>query len=192
MARTGMLNAIKQLRLMTDTAVNEVAINDVWYWSDDQLQDILDRHARYVDDVALFATPITDDGVTTYTKYFFKNYLGSWFDEDTIVVVNNRGTIAPTNAIDYKGKQVTFVANTLGYDYFIRGRVLNMNAAAAEVWQRKADHRTQLIDWKDGTHTLNEDQEYQHILERIQHYQGGGIKTVQLMRSGYAPRDWHY
>ncbi len=186
MARAGMANVIAYLRSLASAETAEATIDNVSYWTDDQLQSILDRHSRYVDDVKLVVVPISVNGVVQYKSYFFSNYIGQWFDEGTYSVVDTLGAAAPTNTVSFPQRSVTFAASTGGLSYFLRGVVFDVRAAAAEVWLTKAGHRFDLFDTKDGTHTLSEDQVYQHCMAMYREFAGGGIKTVTLRRIDYA------
>lgn len=185
--RAGMVEVVAELRRMTDTKENEVDINGVMYWTDDQLQSILDKRRKYVQDALLLPVPEVVNSVTTWTRYHMPEVAGVWERSTMFQVVTSTGVAAPTHTIEYDAGIVTFAVTTDGQSYYIRGRLYDLNKAAAQVWLDKAAHRAELIRWKAGTHTLDEDQEYQHCLEMYRKYASySGIGVVRMTKRGYA------
>lgn len=185
--RAGMVEVIAELRRMTDTSENDTTVNGVTYWTDEQLQTILDQRRQYVDNAPLLAVPEVLDSVTTWTRYHMPIVSGVWERDTAFQVVNASGEDAPAHTIEYDAGVILFAATTDGRTYYVRGRVYNLNRAAAQVWLEKAGHRATLIRWKAGTHTLDEDLEYQHCLEMYTKYSSAsGIGTTRMSKQGYS------
>jgi hypothetical protein len=176
---------------MTDTSETEVQINGVQYWTDDQLQDILDQHRDEVIDEALLPVGYMEAGSKVYKKYFIPHTVGKYVETvdsgaDVFSIVDTLGVAAPTYTVDFNAQLVTFAATTDGHSYFLRCRRYDVRASAAQVWLDKAAHRYQLIKWKAGAHTLDEDIEYQHCLQMHQKYGAfSGVGVTRLRRIDY-------
>lgn len=185
--RSGMTHLVLELRGLTDTEEGQTSINGVTYWTDQHLQEILDQFGRDINTVQLNANPEQVDGTTTWTKYYFPDALGTKIETGNgLQIVNSTGYTQEDYTIDLSARRVTFDEDTNGVEYYMRGRVYDMNGAASKVWLMKAGHRSQLINWKAGSHTLAEDQEYQHCLDMWKHYGSvEGLKNTRLMKEGY-------
>ena len=189
-ARPGMERIILEIRAHTDTHENEVEVNGVIYWTDDQIQQVLDNHRKDVRGLQLTAFSEYENGSTVYKRYYFPNELGRWVERDdtpdTFSVVDGVGVAAPEHTIDYDGRLVIFSNTTLGREYFIRARVFDTSSAIADIWLMKAGQRAELINWRAGGQNLQEDEEYQHCMEQYRLYSGLlGIHSIRLKRIGY-------
>lgn len=190
-ARAGMVDLLLEVRRMTDTSETDTLINGVQYWTDDQLQDILDQHRAEVIDEPLLLVGYRESGITVYKKYFIPNTVGKYVETvasgaDVFSIVDTLGDPAPSYTVDLNAQIVTFDATTGGQSYYLRCRRYDVRAAAAQVWLDKASHRFALIKWKAGAHTLDEDLEYQHCLEMHQKYSAfRGVGTTRLSRIDY-------
>lgn len=179
--RSGMESFILELRRMTDASANEVSVNGVQYWTDDQLQSILDAYRHDVLDLALIPASQREAGSDVVYRYYIPNEVGSWIENDPTVlsVVTDDGDTAPTYTYDSTNRYFLFAADTGGATMLLRCRFYDMRLAAARVWFEKAGHRIQLVNWKAGGQSLAEDQEYQHCMEMFKLFSGGdGIKSV--------------
>ncbi len=188
-ARPGMTSIIQELRSLTDASEDDTTVNNVSYWSDEQIQGILDLHRRDALDVALVSHPLMEDGERVTKRYYIPDRVGVWIDNDPSVftVVDAIGVVASGYSADLTGRQINFDSSTGDTAYYLRCRTFDMNAAASEVWSKKASHRASLIAWKAGGQTLAEDQEYLHCIERAKHFnQQRGFATVRMTRTGYS------
>lgn len=190
-ARAGMVALIAELRSMTDTASAETTVNGTAYWTDDQLQDILDEIGSDVVDDRLIPAPLYYNGVYEYRRYYLRQGLPLWFEgaatSGAFEVVDSLG-VAPAFVYTFNSKRrlIEFAENTLGKDYFLRARAFNLYAAAAEVWLQKASHRTALVDFKAGNNQIYEDQEWQHCMKMHSFYKRKtGFRAVPMRRVDY-------
>jgi hypothetical protein len=184
--RTGMTELVAEVRRKTDTTDDDVTIGGVTYWTDDQLQAIIDQHGMDMLDLRLLPYPLAVDNVTTWTKYYIPSQYGLWWESD-FQVVTSTGALVPSTDYTYSRYKnlVEFDTDTAGVMYFLRGTVYDLNLAIAQVWQEKADMRTRLVDWRAGQHAVKEDQEYQHCVERVKFYRGKRLFSVKMIQTGY-------
>jgi hypothetical protein len=87
---------------------------------------------------------------------------------------------------DYRTGAVTFGTSTMGTAYFVTGRSYDLNAAAADIWRKKAAHYAPSFDFSTDNHDLSRSQVYDHCVEMAQFFEGisgKAIQTVQMNRS---------
>ncbi len=197
-ARDGMVNIILELRLLTETADNDETVDGVAYWTDNQLQSILDRYRT--DYNQLVIRPISrliTGGYYEYVTYPFPENV-EWVEtgdtDNVFIIQDTQGNIeqyASDYTVDFDARIITFAVSTEGDTFYFTFRSYDIDRAAADVWSKKLSLRTRLINWKTDNHTLAEDQEYQHCLERYLHFSNkGGMKVGRMVRTD--ERAWRW
>lgn len=189
--RPGMADIIAYVRLKTDTRVDETTVNGVSYWTDQQIQDILDKHRQDARNLELIAYSEYEGGTNVYKRYYFPNTLGEWLENsdtpNALEIVDSLGNAAPSYTLDLNGRVVVFDSTTLGKAYYIRARMFNVRNAIADIWLAKAGLRAELINWRAGGQNLAEDQEYEHCMQQYELYSNRkGVQFVRLTRVGYS------
>jgi len=197
-----MTQHILELRRMTDASATEVKVNNVQYWTDDQLQGILDAYRHDVLDLPLLPASQREAGNDVTYRYYIPDEVGTWIENDPLYlsVVDENGNAVSGYTYDSINRYMLFTTNTSGATRLLRCRFFDMRLAAARVWFEKAGHRVALINWKAGGQNLNEDQEYQHCMAMFQAYSGNdGVKSIlpntgkqgarRLKKVGYGTTD---
>lgn len=194
-ARTGMANLITELRGMAEAGTADYSLGSVNFWSDDHLQDVLDLHRKDVVFEPLQVIPTHGAGGTVlYQDYrsqfgFYEATTGGtailYLQDSTGA---NVGTASYTP--DYRRGQFLFTADTRGTAYYATGRSYDLNAAAADVWRRKASHYSvSAFDFSTDNHSVSRSQVYDHCLEMAKHFEGqsgDAVQTTQMFRSDLA------
>ena len=183
--RAGMSDIIAQLRGMTNAGTSDYTINSVAYWSDQQLQDILDKH-RF-DGYSQEVVPVMEmsTGELSTTRY----YLGDHNIEsgtDVFWISDSVGNKIDTAnySVDYNLGLVTFTANTAGLYYFATYHSIDINAAAAEVWKQKAAYLAQKVTFKAGNQSVNLSDQYKQAMQMADYYsQRAGARSISFERS---------
>ena len=138
-ARTGLANPLLKLRALTNAGTADYAVGTIHYWSDDQLQIILDAHRTDVYRELTQAQPIPDSGTALYFDYYTQpGDDGHAYEEGTAFKVADSvgGTVSPT--INYQEGHLSFgTVDQRGTAYFLTARRFDLNAAAADVWRQK-------------------------------------------------------
>lgn len=140
----------------------------VTYWTDEQLQDILDQTGeRLVGTVSV----ATVDG----TIYRLDSPRHIYPDPDTIVLLDEDfAVVADAVTHDFLRNEYTFVSDPeISY---VQAVFINMWKAVAELWDNKANQRYGFIDNKSGQNALKSHQEYEHCVERAKYYRSKIIK----------------
>ena len=195
--RTGMGNLLLQLRGMCDVSATDYLVNGVQFWTDQQLQDILDSYVtplEQIDDSPFQLQPIAEyaGGAT-----IFKDYPIGWGNlEEQIsgspywVLVDSTG-LEVSNTLydaDYIIGNVRFKSNTNGAIYFLsHARSYAMERAAAEVWRQKMGHTARMVDFRSDGQSFTRSQWFANCKGMMDFYQRqGGVSTTRLTRSDLA------
>jgi hypothetical protein len=158
MARATMANLIQETRLLADVGASDYTAGTVSYWTDDQIESILDQNRRDIRYQVMDAVPTFATGGATYTEYW--TGLSSW-EDSPVILDGTYGTITGGTAVysfDANAGVATFTANTLGQTRIMLGAVYNLNAAAAVIWTRKAAHYAKAYDTNTDNHILSRSQ----------------------------------
>ena len=191
-ARVGMSDLVTELRGMTEAGAGDYTIAGTPYWSDLQIQNVLDTNRTDVVFEQLQPLPTygTTNGTLIYKTYKSGNgyYEATTGGTEIFYVQDGTGAIAGTSlwTADYRRGQITFSADTSGTTYYLTGRSYDLEAAAAEVWRRKASHYANSFDFSTDNHSISRSQVYKHCLEMAEYYESksaSAVETVQMFRS---------
>lgn len=175
-----MLNLIKILRGMTNTAINDYEVNGVSYWTEDHLERILD--ARRFDAEYMRLTPIRDSvgGTAVYTRY--KTDLTHWEDSPIIKDAGNN-VVSSGYTFDADRGYVVFANDTGGAVYTISGAVYDVDNAAADVWEMKAAYYAEAYDIAELSQQQKRSQIVSQCLRMAQMYRArAGLAGSVLYR----------
>lgn len=140
-----MTTLISRLRDFTAAGTADYTVGGSTYWTDDQLQVVLDRHRIEVFDEQL--SPVRE--IDSSGSAIFREYRSAYTafestDGGTAIFVlrDSTGSRAGTAdwTADYENGRITFSSDTGGTVYYLTGRSYDLNAAAADVWTQKASH----------------------------------------------------
>jgi hypothetical protein len=183
MARPTMALVIARLRRLTDAATDDV-FNDVTFWTDDQLQDILDENSFPVLDLELTPSTMLVNGVADWrTQFFSKKTLKAYdYERNAQVVETSTGTPIDSDffTLDWQRMTVTLTEDvTTNTDYSLRITLYDMWDAAARVWYEKAEQRASYISTKANAHKLEMQQERQHCKDQAIYYRSRRIRVFK-------------
>lgn len=190
-ARAGMLNIITRLRGMTNAGINDYSIAGVPYWTDAQLQDILDANRTDLRRVMMLAQPeLHGGGTTTYTEYWIghKNLEELSSGTAYFYIETGDGTNVGTAdySVDYQRGIVTFASDQGGTTYYWTGRKYDISGAAADIWERKASQVAHMFSFSTDNHRIDRGALAKQYLEMAQRYRSKsdyGVRQVELQRS---------
>lgn len=192
MARSGMAALLEELRGMCEAGTSEYTVGTTVYWTDDALQNILDIHRR---DFRFTPTEPRPDIVQGGTlQYFEYRAPVGYFEQTTggsaiFYVQDSTGATIGTSlwSADYRRGILTFVNDAKGTSFYVTGRSYDLNAAAAEVWRKKAAHYAPTsFDFSTDNHSIKREQVYSHAVEQAAFFagmSGDAIQTADRYRS---------
>jgi hypothetical protein len=186
-----MSDIIAELRLMANAGTADITIGSTTYWSDDQLQYVLDRNRMDVHQELLhYAERYVGAGEVEYYEYYSAY---EWFEQTDggtliFVIEDAVGTDVGTAlyTADYQAGRVTFVSDTGGADYYLTGRIYDLNGAAADVWRRKMTQvaaSSSGFDWSTDNMSMKRSQTVNQAREMVNLFDGmRWPKTAVLTR----------
>ena len=184
MTRSTMTSLIAELRQLTFTGINDYAIGATYYWSDDQLEDVLDRHSVRYNHVVIAPETEWNTGGAIYKTY--RTNIPHWEGTATTYLQDaTGGTVSGASyTFDANAGVFTFTATTGGAYYYVTGYAYDLNRAAAEVWRIKAAHAAIAYDVSTDNHNLKRSQIVAQALQMAQMYDNmAGPGLVTLTRS---------
>jgi len=176
MARASLQAVIDRLRFLTSASRTD-EFGGVIYWSDDQLQEVLDLSR--VDEPLRITLEKSDSG------YFFT--MPTYYAHEIVAVEDSQGNPVEDYTVEVYGQKVVFTF--LEDDTYVATVVIyDINAAAAGVWERKAAQRQGLVSIRSGVHQIRAEQERDFCLQRARHYRARTAKVIPLPGSNrYVP-----
>jgi hypothetical protein len=186
MARSGMSDLIQQIRVMCNVERTTVTVNGNEYWSDDHLQQILDRHRMRLDYMPIVAAPQVGTGGTSL-YYEYRAGMGN-LESGTAVFWLQDGSGAKVGTanytMDYNIGLATFTIPTGGSAFYITGRSYDLNAAAADVWTMKAGQvASGAFSWSSDNMSVNKTGLIAAFTQTAQMYRNlARVSSVDMLR----------
>lgn len=179
--RTGMTSLVSHLRQQSDAAPSTDVFNGVTYWTDDQLQDVLDQHSMGYQHAPLKKLGSYDSVSYTLTLAFpywieggFKIYVRDTTTEETTTYTYNHFT-----------NEIIFDSNVADRELIAFAKVYSMTDAIADVWNQKAQHRFDFITSKAGGHRFEADQVYEHCISRANYWRNLRVRSFKRTSSRF-------
>lgn len=187
-ARSGMTNILLRLRAMTETADGDYSVDGTSYWTDDQLQDLLDQYAD-----RFYVKPLQPEAEYVSGSTIWKDYPTGYEALEDVAsgapywsLTDSSGTeVATTDyELDQWGGVIRFDNNTSGALYYLTGRAYPLAKVAAKVWRMKMSHAWTAYDFTTEGQTFNRSQMFDHCHEMAKLYESqSGIQTSMFVRS---------
>lgn len=182
-ARAGMQDILVQLRAMCNAGLSDYTIAGIPYWSDAQLQTVLDKHRA---DVYQRELSVVDELLGG--AYLYKHYsIGDTFIEsgDNFTLYDSNYNAVTTGfTVDYALGLVTFTNSTDGMPYFATYRTYDVNAAASDIWRSKAAHFAEMVNFRAGNQSVNLSDKVKQALQMADYYGNLRImRSISLERS---------
>lgn len=183
MARTSMANLINELRGLCEAGYDDYTLGTITYWTDDTLQAALDRYQIIFDYETMACFPQRSGSTYDY-KIFLTGHKN--FEGTPTVMDANGSAITSGFSFDWRGGEVVFNASQGGSARTYTGTVYDVNAAAADVWRKKASHYASAYDFSTDNHNMKRSQLLTQAQQMASYYAGlsnvGRVITIQ--RSG--------
>jgi hypothetical protein len=165
------------------------------YWSDERIQDVLDRHREDIYRLPLRAQQTYSGGTVVYkTFYSDTTYLEVTSGGSVIFYLENGSNqqVGTANySVDYQRGVVTFTADQGGTVHMMTARSYDPDAAAAEIWRTKAANYATAFDFSTDNHSVKRSNVMQQCMEMAKYYDGqsksGGFNVTTLYRSDNVP-----
>ena len=182
MARAGMTTLIQTVRDYAVIGTGDYTLGTLNYWSDDQIQTVLDKHKLTVHREELAPVESYDGGTLVYKEYrsAFGNYEQTTGGTAIFEIEDAVGITIGTASwsMDYANGILTFGSNTTGSAYFLNGTSYDVNRAVASIWRMKAGHHAGGVDFKTDNMSVNRGQLIEHDFDMAEYYDSIGRVNV--------------
>lgn len=189
MARDGMANLIKEVRKLAELSTSDYTVNAVTYWTDDQIQEVLDDHlCETVKQQPIYADPDYINGAYSYTEYNLPPGV-RWIEEagtaSGFALRDNDGTAATGYTVNYRARRITFSADQQAEVYWLSCRVYDLYNAVADIWEVKAAAlQKNGFRWQSDNHMVDKSALASQYQGQAQKYRAmSGMKETKLIRS---------
>lgn len=174
MADPAMMPLINYIRNFGEAGSTDV-FNGITYWTDDQLEEILNSVAVQ-DTVRLDRVSQLNPRSMGFAKKHYKPRADFtlWTCQGQVVVGYTYNEHSNTVLLDANPPSSEIL--------YAEGQFHNMNDALAVLWDRKASQRYDYIDFKGGHNTMYMEQQYKHCITKRDYYRS---RTVRTFRRGY-------
>lgn len=189
-ARSGMSTLITDLRGMTDVGTAEFTAGGVVWFTDDQLEDVLDRHVVHYTRHLLPAMPEDIGGTAIYKRYQLptSNLEGTASGTAVWRLENSAGSAFAYAdfEIDHPLAIITMDSDQQGSALYLTARGFGLSAAAAEVWSRKGDFYANRFDVRTDNHDLKRSQLVKAARDAAAHYREMALSERITLVGGMA------
>lgn len=177
------MTLVDTLRQMAGVTATQYTIGSDAYWTDEQLQQVLDRHVstRLIQIPAKLARSLDESGQSVWVHGEVPRFAGT-LDTENIAIVDRHGaaldgaTVHPDGRIDFDTDQ----RNT---GPLVSGLAYDLNAAAAEVLDHWSGALADGYDISIDGQSLKRSQRRQAIASRADTFRAKALpKTVRLVR----------
>jgi hypothetical protein len=200
-----MATIIGELRAMCNAGTADYTVAGSAYFSDDSLQQELDKTQRYYRYVHLNEMPKIINAVYQWFDYEIPPELGQYIEEDQAgsgwcVRDMAGGSVAASGyTVNYQARRITFTANQGGSAYYIDAQVYEINAAAAAIWRKKYSFELATgYDWSSDNHSVKRSQKADNCLKMAEFFESkarpnltGIAQSTTFVRSDENNAPWN-
>lgn len=201
--RSGMQRLVQRLRQMGEAGVEDYTIAGEVYWSDEHVQDVLDRHRKRVDALPMKYEPVFTGGAYVYKRYtimidprkYGVELVASGDDYFRIADSNGDAVSSDDYTFDDNDLSVTFDTDTTGEYRYYSGYVYDLPAAAHELWTMKAGHAWTAISFTADGHRFDRGAMQGHCLAMAALYDASAatMTSIKLKRTDvHGPGEGEY
>jgi len=194
MSRTTLAELRNVLRGMTEAGTADYTLGTASYWDDTQMDLVLDRYRSDYTHEQMTPKPIVGVGGTSlWYEYEADKINLEQTDGGTAIFYIQDGTgttIGTANyEADYLRGVIEFTTDRGGSIYYWTGRSYDLNAAAADVWRKKASHYAKNFSFSTDNHRVNRNELYKQAVEMADMYEGMGGSSVITMQTWRSDTD---
>ena len=184
--RTGMATLINTVRGFANAGLKEWQVGTATYWSDEEIERVLDRHKTEHRRQSMEAVLGYENGQEVCKKYRtnetdIESGIGAFKIEDETGEVSGW-------TMDYAAGVATFAIDQQGKALFWTGFSYDLRAAASEIWQIKASHAAEMVDFSTDGHSVKRSHLVSSYLKMAEFYANTAktkpcaLRTVKIER----------
>jgi len=179
-----MVYIINELRALCEAGTADYMIAGSAYWTDEQLQNILDDYRIDFKFAELACNEDYQNGDTVYTDYYLP---AGWLEADSSINYirdGSGGSVSESYTADYRTGKFIFNSDQNGKSYYMSGRAYNLQKSAADIWRKKAAHYAMLYNFSTDGHNLQREVLMKHCLDMAAQLEASlGMESIGIVRS---------
>ena len=183
-----MTNLIGQVRDFTIAGTADYTLGTVNYWTDDQIQKVLDRNKLNVYHEQLVGMATYSTAGSLQWKEFYSGY-GNYEETSggtaVFVIEDGTGNAIGTSewSVDYANGKVTFGGDQGGSIRYLTGTSYDINRAASDIWKQKAGHHAGAVNFKTDNMSINRSDLLKQDMEMATYYANQGrVRKISTER----------
>jgi len=188
MARAGMQRLIDTVRGYANAAPDEWTVSTdtsyTAYWSDEEIERVLDRHKVEYIHAPMEAVQSYASGAIVYLQ--FRAGVPDIESGTAVFKIEDTSGTVSGYTMDYARGVATFSTDQAGKGFYWSGFAYDLNAAAADIWRMKASHAAEQVDFSTDNHSIKRSQQAQSCLAMAQYYQNRstseGVGSTKIVR----------
>lgn len=190
--RSTMADLIQEVKVRIDAGTAlPVQQGQAFYWTDEKIQDVLDRHRVDIWRQPLTRIPTYNGGTVVYKDFpSGQTYLETTSGGTAVFYLengNNTQIGSASYSVDYNRGYITFGSDQGGTTVMMTARSYDPDAAAAEIWKIKAAHYTTSFDFSTDNHSVKRGDVMRRCMDMASFYESraksGGFNVTTLYRS---------
>lgn len=195
--RTGMQTLVDRVRALTGAGTAEYTAGTATYWSDNNLQDVLDSNLFPVRGELLKWEPETIGGGTI--AYYdaisrYRDYEEAESGTERWIIRDSIGTeIGTANyTADYRAGRIRFSADQAGSAYYLTAYSYDVFAAAADLWLERMSNFADWYDFSADNQNFSRSQAWEHaqtMSKTMREKAGANTGQGQLFTSTFVRTD---
>lgn len=193
-ARDSMAELITDARRLAHAGTADHAFSWGTYWSDEHIQEVLDRYRTTLKRLPITPIPEYTGGSYIYEEYPFPDGV-QWPERGSATVDaaagfairDSNGDAAPANTVNWDARLITFDDDQDADTFYLDVRDYNMERAVADIWEAKAGFWSQQVDWQSDNHRIAASQKAEHALKMAAKFRRmGGVSSATMVRRDVA------
>ncbi len=173
--RDGMGNLVARVRQATAAGTAEYTAGTVSYWSDDDLEDVLDGNSRMLIDTPLIWQVQNISGTSNYiiAQSGWRDFEEAASGTARWQVRDSAGSAVGTAnyTVDYRRGPIIFATDQGGTSYYLTAYTYDVNAAAADIWRQRLAHFSQWYDFSADNQQFSRSQAFEHAKSMVSFYE---------------------
>jgi hypothetical protein len=146
------------------------------FWSDDDLQSVLDRHRQDYQDWELVAAPRIVNGSYSYRDFWARERLGNWESDATIS--DSQGTVIAHDEDASEPLLGHWVfASSQTKTLYLTGKSFDLYSAAVEVLRSWAAREKLAYDFSTDNQSFKESQKVRALLDLASEFERKGARV---------------
>lgn len=189
MARNGMSNLIQRVRLLASAGTADLTAGTVAYWTDNQIQDLLDQYRQDLNRIQLdYEGEYIGGGTIQYRDYYAP--VGNLEEAESGTVywrvedVDGSAIGTASYSVDYIAGLIRFTADTGGTEYYLRARSYDLNRVAADIWRARAGSVSAFYSFQADNQEFKRSDWFRHCMDMALSFEmQGGVTQTGLFRN---------